>query len=146
MPASLTAPRAAPESRDDAIRWVVVITLVLAALIAALITRKVVSPIDSLVTNRVCTSHGKAIGHTLVGYQRSNRLAIANRTAGTCTYAPAQGETEKLVVPIPETDPGSLYTAVKVMTLILQLGAASAAVRLLADPLLDRFVRSRGAP
>lgn len=143
MPASLIAERAAPQGRDDAIRWVVVLVLVFAALMAALATRKVVSPIDSLITNRVCTAHGKAIGHSLIGYERSNRLALANRTSGSCTYAPAQGETENLVVPIPEANPGSLYSGVKVMTLLLQLGAASAAIRLLADPLLDRFVRPR---
>jgi hypothetical protein len=49
----------------------------------------------------------------------------------------------QLLLGLDEIDPGSLYRALKIMGVVLQLGAASLVVRLLGEPLLDRFVRSR---
>jgi len=44
---------------------------------------------------------------------------------------------------IDEIQPGSLYRIMKFMAVVLQLGIASIAVRVVGDPLLDRFVRSK---
>ena len=42
-----------------------------------------------------------------------------------------------------EIDEGGLYRTVKIMGIVLQFGAASLAVRVVGEPILDRFVRSR---
>lgn len=123
-------------------RWVVVGGLVVAGLLAMMVAGWVLAPVDGLLTKQVCARYGDQVGREVTSYERSNRLALIGRTSGSCTYAapvedPAAGP---LTVPIPETDPSQLYGAVKVMLFIVKLGAASAAVRLLADPLFDRFV------
>ncbi|MCP4222824.1 MAG: hypothetical protein GY773_05730 [Actinomycetia bacterium] len=46
-------------------------------------------------------------------------------------------------VDLQDVDPGALYRTLKIMGIVLQLGAASLAVRVLGEPILDRFVRSR---
>ncbi len=51
--------------------------------------------------------------------------------------------TGEVQVDLQEIDPGGLYRALKAMGVVLQLGAASLAVRVLGEPILDRFVRSR---
>ena len=123
-------------------KWVVVGGLVVAGLLAMFIAGRILTPLDGLLTKQVCADHGDQLGREVTSYERSNRVALIGRTSGSCTYGapaadPAAGP---LTVPIPETDPGQLYGAVKVMLFVVKLGAASAAVRLLADPLFDRFV------
>lgn len=144
MPQSTSAPPPPTlSSSDDAVKWVVVLVLVLAALMAVLVTRRVVAPVDGFMTQQVCKGYGKEIGRELVSYQRSNRMALANRTTGSCLFGPLADSPDQLTVAIPDAHPSRVYGAAKFMTFLLQLGAASAAVRLLADPLLDRFVRPR---
>ncbi len=123
-------------------RWAVVGGLVVAGLLAMMVAGWVLAPLDGLLTKQVCASYGDQLGRDVTSYERSKRVALIGRTSGSCTYAapaadPAAGP---LTVPIPETDPSQLYSAVKVMLFVVKLGAASAAVRLLADPLFDRFV------
>lgn len=60
------------------------------------------------------------------------------------TEAPAAA-IETLQVSLADIDTGTFYRGMKIAFIILQLGAASAAVRLIADPLLDRFVRTEPA-
>jgi hypothetical protein len=144
VPQSTTAPPSPKlSSSDDAVKWIVVLAVVLVALLSVLVTRKLVAPVDGFMTQQVCKSYGKEIGRELESYQRSNRLALANRTDGSCTYRPTTDSPDKLIVSIPDAHPTSVYGAAKFITFLLQLGAASAAVRLLADPLFDRFVRKR---
>ena len=52
-------------------------------------------------------------------------------------------EGDTLLMTLDEIEPGGLYRAGKIMGIVLQLGAASLAIRLIGDPLLDRFVRRR---
>ncbi len=141
MPQPSTAAPPSVSNNEDAIKWVVVLMLVFVALLAMIAARRVVAPVDGLVTQLACKDHGKLIGRELMSYERSNHLAIAGRTDGSCRYGPVQGGSDNLEVSIPEIGPGGIYGATKVMGFVLQLGAASVAVRLLADPLLDRFVR-----
>lgn len=127
---------------DGNIRWAVVGGLVVAGLLAMMAAGRVLGPLDGLLTKQVCADYGDQLGREVTSYERSNRVALLGRTSGSCTYAapvtdPSAGP---LTVPIPETDPSRLYGAVKVMLFVVKLGAASATVRLLADPLFDRFV------
>lgn len=123
-------------------KWVVVGGLVVAGLLAMIVAGRILAPLDGLLTKQVCADYGDQLGREVTSYERSNRVALIGRTSGSCTYAvPATDPAaEPLTVPIPETDPSQLYGAVKAMLFIVKLGAASAAVRLLADPLFDRFV------
>ena len=137
-------PNSTRQGRGDGgnIRWAVVGGLVVVGLLAFMMAGRVLAPLDSLLTKQVCADYGDQVGREVTSYERSNRVALIGRTSGSCTYAapvadPAAGP---LTVPIPETDPSQLYGAVKVMLFIVKLGAASGAVRLLAEPLFDRFV------
>lgn len=135
----------AASGRGDTARWVVVGVLVFTGLFAMLATGWVLRPLDGLLTKQACAQYGDVVGREVMSYERSNRVALVGRRSGSCTYAapatdPAAGE---LTVAIPDTDPSRLYGAVKVMLFVVELGAASTAVRILADPLLDRFVRNR---
>jgi hypothetical protein len=123
-------------------RWVVVGGLVVAGLLAMMVAGWVLAPLDGLLTKQVCADYGDQLGREVVSYERSNRVAVFGRTSGSCTYAAPEADPAAalLTVSIPETDPSRLYGAVKVMLFIVKLGAASAAVRLLADPLFGRFV------
>lgn len=53
---------------------------------------------------------------------------------------------ETIQISFADFEPGRMYQAYKIMFIALQLGAASAAVRFLGDPLLDRFVRRPSSP
>ncbi len=124
------------------VRWAVVGGLVVAGLLAMMAAGRVLGPLDGLLTKQVCADYGDQLGREVSSYERSNRVALVGRTSGSCTYVapvtdPGAGP---LTVSIPEADPSQLYGAVKVMLFIVKLGAASAIVRLLADPLFDRFV------
>lgn len=123
-------------------RWVVVGGLVVAGLLAVMVAGWVLAPLDGLLTKQVCADYGDQLGREVASYERSNRVAVFGRTSGSCTYAaPAvDPAAPPLTLPISETDPNRLYGAVKVMLFVVKLGAASAAVRLLADPLFSRFV------
>jgi len=116
--------------------------LVVAGLVAMSAAGRILAPLDSLLTKQVCDDYGDQLGREVASYERSNRVALIGRSSGSCTYAaPATDPAAApLTVPIGETDPSRLYGAVKVMLFVVKLGAASAAVRLLADPLFGRFV------
>jgi len=123
-------------------KWVVVGGLVVVALLAMMVAGWVLGPLDTLLTRQVCADYGDRVGREVIAYERPNQIVVFGRTSGSCTYgAPvADPAAAPLTVSIPDTDPGRLYGAVKVMLFIVKLGAASAAVRLLADPLFGRFV------
>ncbi|MEZ5410492.1 MAG: hypothetical protein R2761_20870 [Acidimicrobiales bacterium] len=116
--------------------------LVAAGLLAMMMAGWVLGPLDTLLTKQVCADYGDQVGREVTSYERSNRIALVGRTSGSCTYAaPVEDPAAApLTVAIPDTDPSRLYGAVKVMLFVVKLGAASAAVRLLADPLFARFV------
>jgi hypothetical protein len=146
---------------QDSARWVIVGVLAASALITIMLIRQVTGPLDGLLTQQVCSAHGTEIGRPVIGYERSRPFALIGRSEGTCLYGPpvaVEGDDAEpdgtavavedepaavgdLEIPLDEADPGGLYRASKVLAILLQLGAASAVVRFLADPLLDRFVR-----
>ncbi|MGF1597414.1 MAG: hypothetical protein ACFCVK_10895 [Acidimicrobiales bacterium] len=152
--------------------WVVVAILVGAALAAMVVAGRLYGPVDTLGTQQACSGHGDALGRPLVEYERSRKFALVGRTDGSCLFGPVAADDDEdavggdpvddatvegvavddanaapaganLRVSLADFDTGGLYVAIKWMGVVLQLGAASIAVRLLADPLLDRFVRRR---
>ena len=160
--------------REDVAKWVVVSVLVLIGLVALIVARQLIAPIDSFVTEQVCSVHGDKLSRPVIDNERSNRFGLVGRSHGWCLYGPVRVEVTEVAnevevaddelavdaaaialagstsdelanvqLSIVEIDPGGLYRTIKVMGIVLQLGAASVAVRALGDPLLDRFVRPR---
>ena len=158
--------------RQDVAKWVVVGVLVSIGLIALIVARQVLAPIDRFVTEQTCSVHGDKMSRPVIDSERSNRLALVDRSRGWCLYGPVElegtelavvevtddemadadavplagstaDESADLLLTLEEIQPGGLYRALKVMGIVLQLGAASVAVRAFGDPLLDRFGRPR---
>jgi hypothetical protein len=145
---------------ENLAKWIIVGVLAVSALFTIMVTRQLTGPLDGLLTQQVCSAHGEEINRPVTGYERARRFVLTNRSEGACfNGAPIDEDSESdgatdepvveedpteidtLVVPLTEAEPGGLYRAGKLMALVLQLGAASAVVRFLADPLFDRFVR-----
>ncbi len=157
-------------SNANIIKWVIVALLVVVAIVAMTFARRVIGPLDNLVTSQTCGQHGREeLSRESVDYEASNRFAITNRSDGFCVFGPvvefdedgevivpevdaeaADGDEaaaasevaeERLQISLADIETGRFYDVMKIVFVLLQLGAASAAVRLLADPLFDRFVR-----
>lgn len=182
-----TPPR--PSIGEDQIVKIIVFVLIIAVGLAGLyVARRVIDPLDHLLTDQACTRYGREeLSRQVVDVEPSNRFALTNRTQGSCTFGPvvlfddegnvvdppedgAGGDAdseagaatddvtesdavadefaaepgsdgEQVVVAIPEIETGSFYRGMKWLFLVVQLGVGSGVARLVADPLLDRFVR-----
>ncbi len=126
--------------------WVVVLVLAVLAFVALSVARNaIVVPLDNLVAQQVCRSHGEEIGQPLVDSERANTFTLGEETEGFCQYGPGAGpEGEELPaarLTIAESTPSALYQVSKVIGVILQLGAASMVLRFLVDPVFE-FYRS----
>ena len=155
-------------NRQDTATWVVVAIMIAVGFFGLVLTRQVLAPVDDLITDQACSTHGDQLQRPVVAYERSNRFGLINRTYGSCVFGPVEIEElpegveapepdesdgpilgadadpeVQLVLGLDEIQPGPLYRTLKIMGVVLQLGAASVAVRLLGEPLLDRFIRSR---
>ncbi len=150
---------------------IVVAIVIVVGLTAFFFARQAIEPLDRFVTTQMCAGPGDEVFRPVEDAEASRRFALLNRTEGWCLFGPvdqelaeeaadeldddeeppelspgaqvladvaADAETQ---VALPELEPGGLYRAWKWMNLVLQFGAASFAVRLVADPLFDRFVR-----
>ena len=160
---------------EQAAKWLIVAFLIVVAVVALLFARRLIAPVDGLITQQACSIYGEdELSRQSTGYETSNRFSLIDRTHGQCEFGPvvefdedgevidpvvdedAADETvdaagsddedadvaaDSLVVSLVDIETSGLYRAAKILFAILQLGAASAAVRLLADPLFDRFVR-----
>lgn len=102
------------------------------------------TPLDELVTEQACEDHGEEIGRDLIGYERSNRFGLSNRSEGFCSYGSGPDGEAPITLTMAETEPGSRYRAAKWIGIIAQLGIVSIFLRLTIDPALDfyRYVRS----
>lgn len=161
---SMTTPTLHSANRqrgDDIAKWIVVGVLAFAALVAFSIARQITNPLVGIATQQACSAHGEELSRPVTGYERARTFTLLNRTDGTCSYGPvtevvgegnvvvaddvapqlADPGPEILDVSLSDLEAGGLYRAVTLMAIVLQLGFASIVVRLLADPLLDRFVR-----
>ena len=155
----------------QATKWLIVALLVVVAVMALLFARRLIAPVDDLLTQQACSTYGKdELSRESTGYERSNRFSLIDRTYGFCEFGPvveydedgevvqpvigedtdggdaaaeasAEASVDSLVVSLADIETSGFYRAAKILLAVLQLGAASAVVRLLADPLLDRFVR-----
>ncbi len=161
-------------------KWVVIGFLVLVAIVALLFARRLIQPMDNVLTQSECATHGREVlSREALDSEASNRFSIINRSQGHCIFGPVVefDEDGEVIEPLPtnpsdSTDPneagsdaadaegtpadepvetievsladietGGFYRGMKWLFIALQLGIASAAVRIVADPLLDRFVR-----
>ena len=135
-----------PNTGIDIGKWVIVAVIALLAFMVFGFARdRIVAPFDNLVTEQMCLRHGEEIERTLLDFERSNNLALTNRTDGFCSYGPGlQGE-PAVTMTVQETQPGALYTWAKAVGLVVQLGIASIFIRLVTEPALEtyRFLRQQ---
>ena len=157
-----TAKRPQPDL-GDAIKWIVVASLIGVAVIGFVFAGRLYGPIDLLVTRQACQQHGDELSRPVTDQQTSNKLSLGDRVEGHCVFGPVadldpeDGEAledivseevladptsaEPLEVSLADIETGRFYRWSKYAGVVLQLGAASFLVRIVADPLLDRFVR-----
>ena len=147
-------------------KWIVVTIMVVVCFLSLTFARKLIEPVDSLVTEYACSQYGDEVARPLLEYQRSNRFGLFNRTYASCSFGPVDAEAvsalpveydddgEPLPLPVSpydddkpvtlamsEIEPVTVYQIVKMMGVVLQLGAASLILRLVGEPMLSRFVR-----
>ncbi len=126
--------------RIDPIKLVLVGILAALALVVWSIGRnQVVTPLDDLVTERLCRDHGEEIGRESVGYERSNRFGLFNRSEGYCSYGEGPDGEAPITLTIEDTAPGPLYRGTKIVGIIIQLGIVSIFLRLTVDPVLESY-------
>ena len=175
-----TTQRTLPFRPPTATGVVVVIAVILVGLVAMGFARRAIDPLDGVLTRRACAVVGDEVSRPVESVQASNRFAVTNRTEGWCWFGPVDVElaaeradeladdavvelspgaeilaaadpTGEVQLTVPQIEPGGLYRAGKWMLLLLQLGAASFAIRLVAEPikstgaLVDRLLGSRAA-
>lgn len=152
---------------------VVVAIVILVGLVALVFARRAIEPLDRLLTSQACSVPGDEVFRPVEEVEASNRFALINRSQGWCLFGPVDEElaaeaaaeldddeeaaelsaaaqflaaadsTAEVQMTIPEVEPGSFYRVGKWMGLLFQLGAASVAIRVVADPLFDRFTRNQ---
>lgn len=152
---------------------IAVVIVIAVGLTALLFARRAIDPLDRFVTAQMCSGPGDEVYRPVEEAEASNRFALVDRREGWCLFGPVDQELAEeaadeldddeeppelspgaqilaaadpdteIQVPVPDLEPGALYRAWKWMNLVLQFGAASFAVRLVADPLFDRFIRSQ---
>ena len=159
---TVSSPRQRQSSAEDTtVKWIVAGGLVFVAIVGYLFAGRITGPIEGLVTQQACSRHSsdQMLFRPVSEYEHPGRFLFLTTSEGTCTYGPieidqndnspealaaeASAETapERVEVSLADIEPGGLYGAMGVISFVLKLGAASTLVRLLADPLLDRFVR-----
>jgi hypothetical protein len=132
-------------SRIDPFRIVIVVAILLVAVFLwSLARNQIVRPFDNLVTEQLCRNHADELGREMIGYERSNRFGLSDRSEGYCLFGDGPNGEAPITVTIEETDPGPLYLGAKWIGIIVQLGIVSLFLRLTIDPALDfyRYLRS----
>lgn len=132
--------------RIDPIKIVLVGLLAALAIVVWSIGRnEVVTPLDGLMTERLCLDHAEEIGRVSTGYERSNRFGLFNRSEGYCFFGEGPEGEAPITLTIEDTAPGPLYRGAKLIGIIIQLGIVSIFLRFTVDPVLDtyRYLRER---
>ena len=132
--------------RIDPIKLLLVAILAALALVVWSIGRNgVVEPLDNLLTERLCRDHGEEINRESIGYERSNRFGLFNRSEGYCSYGEGPDGEAPITLTIEDTAPGPLYRGAKWIGIIIQLGIVSIFLRLTVEPVLEsyRYLRER---
>ena len=134
-------------ARIDPFRVVIVVVILLAAsVIWSLARNPIVRPLDNTVTEQLCRDHADEIGREMLGYERSNRFGLVNRSEGYCRYGEGPDGEAPITLTIEETDPGPLYRGAKWLGIIVQLGIVSFFLRFTIDPALDFYRHLRSSP
>ncbi len=134
--------------RIDPIKIALVAMLLVAAIwLWGQARERLVHPLDELVTEQLCDTYGEEIERTVVGYERSNRFGLRDRSEGFCRYGIGPNGEAPITLTIEETAPGPLYRGAKRVGIIAQLGIVSIFLRFTIEPVLGfyRYVRSRQA-
>jgi len=149
----------------DRAKSIVVGLMVVAGLLSWIFVRQAIAPIDSFFTEYACAQHGNTLLREVEATQRSNRFGLISRTEAVCFFGPIEIDPEReneidpellsvardtpaeiaaapLTVPFVDFEPTPIYRVIKIMGIAFQLGVVSFAVRLVGEPLLDRFGRS----
>lgn len=143
MPAKPNLPTL--RNRLDPVKLVLVAALLVGALFVWDFARnRVIQPFDNVVTETLCITYGEEIGRTVIGYERSNRFGLVDRSEGYCFYGSGPDGEAPITVTIEDTLPGSRYRAAKIMEVIVQLGIVSIFLRLTIEPVLDVYRWIRG--
>lgn len=132
--------------RIDPIKIILVAALLVVAVFVWGETRdRVIEPLDNIVTERLCITYGEEIERSVVGYERSNRFGLVNRSEGFCRYGEGVNGEAPITLTIEETAPGRLYRGAKLIGIITQLGIVSIFLRFTIEPVLGfyRYIRSR---
>lgn len=159
-----TAKRPQPEL-EDAIKWIAIVALIAVGIVGFIFAGRLYAPIDLLVTRQACQQYGDELSRPVTDQETSDKVRLTSRVEGRCFFGPVadldpeDGETpedilseeilndpasaEPLEVSLADIETSRFYRWSKYAGVLLQLGAASFLVRILADPLLDRFVRRR---
>ncbi|MFV0258474.1 MAG: hypothetical protein ACK5PP_08520 [Acidimicrobiales bacterium] len=143
--------------------------LAASALLAIGLARIVTGPIENLATRQVCATFGEPLERPLDGYERTKRFTVLGWTGGECVFGPSATEpvtaadgadeaavdapfdeattaalaadpTQPLTVPLGDVPKGGLYRIIRLMSFVLQIGAASSAIRVLAEPVAERVL------
>lgn len=133
-----------PERIDPVRVAIVAALLVVAVFVWSMARDRVVTPLDEMITEDACTTHGDEIGRALLDYERSNKFGLFNRSEGYCYYGEGPNGETPITQTMAEVQPGALYRAGKWIGIIIQLGIVSIFLRLTIDPALDlyRYIRS----
>jgi len=121
-------------------RWLIAAIIgVLALLVLDVARNRAVAPFDNVVTEQMCLRHGEELGRSLIGYERSNRFALQNRTDGFCSFGTGPNGEPPVTMTVEEADPGALYTWAKAIGIVLQLGIVSVFIRFVTEPAFDLY-------
>lgn len=133
-----------PERIDPISVAIVVALLVVALFVWSVARDRLATPLDNMVTERLCIDHGEEIDRTMLDFERSNRFGLFDRSEGYCFYGEGPDGEAAITQTIAETKPGPLYRAAKWIGIIIQLGVVSLFLRLTIDPALGlyRYLRS----
>lgn len=123
---------------------IVAAILVVALFLWSEVRDRAATPFDDQVTERLCLDHGEEIERNMIGYERSNRFGLRDRSEGFCRYGHGPNGEAPITLTLADTDPGLLYRAAKAIGIILQLGIVSFFLRMTIEPALDfyRYLRS----
>lgn len=133
-------------SMIDPIKIVLAVLIAIAAFwVWSVVRTAVAEPLDRFVTEQLCEDHGEEISRELLGFERSNRFGLRNRSEGFCFYGEGPQGEAPITLTIEDTLPGPRYRAAKWIGIIIQLGLVSIFVRFVVDPVMDtyRYIRQR---
>lgn len=130
----------------DPFFWITIALLGFMALLVWSVARdRIVEPFDRFVTEQHCLDTGNELEREALGFERSNRFGLRNRSEGLCQFGEGPNGEAPMTMTLEQTAPGPLFRAFKGFGIVIQLGIVSIFLRLIVDPTLELFraVRAR---